>query len=63
MTDLEKFKLLFDDIKVEYMEKNYNKADTVLAITDDRIRDCYNAGLDIVFDTVGNLKEFLTSGA
>lgn len=61
MSDLEKFKQLFDEIGVAYTETLFEN-EIRLEIDSNKLECCYNAGLDIYFSNEGKFKIFDTSG-
>lgn len=61
MTDLEKFKQLFDDIGIGYKEEKHS-SHTDLAVDKSALFDGYAVGLDVSFSTEGKFDKFVTSG-
>ena len=61
MTDLEKFKQLFDEIGIGYQETKNNYC-TDLVIDKNALYEGYGVGLDVSFSPEGKFDKFATSG-
>lgn len=62
MSDLEKFKELFEDIGIGYVEQSYSNGEINISVSDSAIDDGYGSGLDILFSENGKFLMFYPSG-
>lgn len=62
MSDLEKFKQLFDDIGIEYTTEKYGSGKTTLEVSEKVLFDGYGVELGIDFSADGKFIYFIPSG-